>query len=140
MVKLSTGKTIRVNGYTITPYDVNHTVPAVGYLIQDRSGKSIFYTGDTGPSARTWEKLRNRKIDCLIIDVSFPNSLSGMALRSGHLTPELLLKEMARMQQKPEKICITHMKPQYYRTIKDELKDLGIKNLRILKDGDVIKV
>lgn len=140
LVKLSTGKSIHLNGYIITPYEVNHTVPAVGYLIQDSRGKRIFYTGDTGPSARTWEKLRNKTIDYLIIDVSFPNSLSGMALRSGHLTPELMMKEMARMQQKPQNVCITHIKPQYSRIIKDELKDLKIKNLRILKDGDTIRV
>jgi len=140
LVKLSTGKSIRVNSYTITPYEVNHTVPAVGYLVQDDKGKRFFYTGDTGPTAKTWEKLSNKKIDCLIIDVSFPNSLSGMALRSGHLTPELLIKEMAKMQQKPEKVYITHLKPQYFRVIKEELKDLGIKNLRILEDGDTIRV
>ena len=140
LVKLSTGKSIRVNSYTITPYEVNHTVPAVGYLVQDDKGKRFFYTGDTGPSARTWDKLSNKEIDCLIIDVSFPNSLSAMALRSGHLTPELLIKEMAKMQQKPEKVCITHLKPQYFKIIKDELKALGIKNLRILEDGDTIRV
>lgn len=140
LVKLSAGKQIRLNSYTITPYEVNHTVPAVGYLVQDNRGKRLFYTGDTGPSARTWEKLGNRKIDCLIIDVSFPNSLSAMAMRSGHLTPELLLKEMARMQQKPVQICVTHLKPQYFKMIKDELKELRIKNLRILRDGDTIRV
>jgi hypothetical protein len=63
-----------------------------------------------------------------------------MALRSSHLTPELLIKEMAKMQQKPDQLCITHLKPQYIRTIKDELKALGIKNLRILEDGDTIRV
>jgi ribonuclease BN (tRNA processing enzyme) len=119
---------------------MNHSVPAVGYLVQDSRGKKLFYTGDTGPSARTWEKLGNKKIDCLIIDVSFPNSLSGMALRSSHMTPELLVKEIAKMQQKPDQLCITHLKPQYLKIIKDELKDLGIKNLRILKDGDTIRV
>ncbi len=140
LVKLSAGKVVRVNDYTVTAYEVNHIVPAVGYLIQNRQGKRVFYTGDTGPSARTWEKLGNRKIDCLIIDVSFPNSMSGMALRSGHLTPELLMKEMARMQQKPVQICVTHLKPQYQKAIRDEVKDLNIKNLRILKDGDTIKI
>jgi cAMP phosphodiesterase len=140
LVKLSVGKSIRVNSYTITPYEVNHTVSAVGYLVQDEKSRRFFYTGDTGPSARTWEKLGNKKLNCLIIDVSFPNALSRMALRSGHLTPELLVKELAKMQQKPEQICITHLKPQYFKLIKDELKELGIRNLRILKDGDTIRI
>jgi len=63
-----------------------------------------------------------------------------MALRSGHLTPELLLKEIARMPQKPDKVYVTHLKPQYFRAIKGELKNCGIKNLRILEDGDTIRV
>jgi ribonuclease BN (tRNA processing enzyme) len=140
LVKLSAGKVIHLNSYHVTPFEVNHTVPAVGYLIQDGRGRRVFYTGDTGPSARTWEKIGNRKIDCLIIDVSFANAQSAMAMRSGHLTPELLLKEMARMQQKPGQICVTHLKPQYLGTIREELRDLGIKNLRILQDGDTIRV
>ncbi len=140
LVKLSTGKSIRVNSYTITPYEVNHTVSAVGYLVEDGKSRIFFYTGDTGPSARTWEKLGNKKLNCLIIDVSFPNALSAMALRSGHLTPELLVKELAKIQQKPEQLCITHLKPQYQGIIKNELKKLSLMHMRILKDGDTIRV
>jgi hypothetical protein len=51
-----------------------------------------------------------------------------------------LVKEMAKMQQRPEQICITHLKPQYLKIIKDELKNLELRNLRILKDGDTIRV
>lgn len=85
LVELKTGQSIRINGYTIVPYKVNHTVPAVGYLVEDGTGKRIFYTGDTGPSPNTWKKLINKKIHCLIIDVSFPSGMRELAIRTGHL-------------------------------------------------------
>ncbi len=140
LVSLKAAEPVIVDGYTITPYKVNHTVPAVGYLVEDMKGKSFFYTGDTGPTAGTWKKIKNRKLNCLIIDVSFPDSMRELAVRTGHLTPGLLQEEMGAFHQAPEHICITHPKPQYFRTIKKELEALGMKNLTILKDGDIIRI
>jgi ribonuclease BN (tRNA processing enzyme) len=140
LIKLKVGKPIKLNHYTVTPYEVNHTVPAVGYLVEDHKGKKFFYTGDTGPSAKTWQKMGDTLIHCLIIDVSFPDSMRDMAVRSGHLTPELLATEILKMRQRPEQICITHPKPQYFKTIKAELRNLGFKNLKVLEEGDTIRV
>ena len=33
---LKVSKSMKINDYTITPYGVNHSVPAVGYLIEDK--------------------------------------------------------------------------------------------------------
>jgi ribonuclease BN (tRNA processing enzyme) len=140
LVPVKAGETVILNGYTITPYRVNHTVPAVGYLVEDSKGKCFFYTGDTGPTAGTWIKIRNKKLNCLIIDVSFPNSMRELAIRTGHLTPELLREELDAFRQAPEQICITHPKPQYLKTIKKEIGALKMKNLSILKDGDIINI
>ena len=131
---------LSMNGYRITPYKVSHTVPAVGYLIQDRRSRGVFYTGDMGPSGDTWRKIGDARIDCLIIDVSLPNSLEGMAVKTGHLTPGLLHRELLKMSSPPKMICIAHIKPQYSKKIKEELKKLKIKDLRVLRDGDTIRV
>jgi cAMP phosphodiesterase len=139
LVGLKTGQSIEINGYTVVPYKVNHTVPAVGYLVEDGKGRRIFYTGDTGPSPNTWKKISNKKIHCLIIDVSFPNSMRELALRTGHLTPDLLKSELARIQPFPGRIFITHPKPQYFKAIKREVDGLKLSNIRILKDGDRIR-
>ncbi len=140
LFELKVGKSIGVNTYTITAYKVNHPVPAVGYLVEDKKEKRFFYTGDTGPSPKTWRKIGNKKIHCLIIDVSFPNSMRDMALRTGHLTPDLLEEEISGMPQIPDKIYITHPKPQYFKIIKAQIDKLKMKNIRILKEGDVIRV
>jgi ribonuclease BN (tRNA processing enzyme) len=140
LIELKVGKPININAYTITPYKVKHTVPAVGYLVEDKKERRFFYTGDTGPSTQTWRMIGNKLIHCLIIDVSFPDSMGNMAIRTGHLTPSLLKEEILKIEQRPDHIFITHPKPQYQRTIKAELDRLRIKNVRMLKDGDTILI
>jgi cAMP phosphodiesterase len=140
LVKLKNDKPIRINDYTITPYEVNHTVSAVGYLVEDKKKRRFFYTGDIGRSGKTWEKIGDRQIHCLIIDVSFPNNMEDVAIRTGHLTPHLLKEELLKVQHMPEFIYITHLKPQHFKTIKTELDRLKMKKLRLLRDGDTIRI
>ena len=139
-VELKIGRSLEMNGYTITPHKVNHTVPAVGYLVEDRKKRSFFYTGDMGPSSSLWKKIGDTKLHCLIIDVSFPNTLRKLALKTGHMTPELLGEELNKISHMPGQICIAHIKPQYLKEIQKELKSMKIINLRILKDGDLIRI
>lgn len=139
-IELKVGQTIKVNDCTVTPYEVNHSVPAAGYLLEDEGGKRFFYTGDTGPTGATWQKLGNKEIHCLIIEVSFPNRMEEIAIKSGHLTPKLLKRELSKIKYPPKRIYITHLKPQYYKTVKIELQKLHIKNLRLLRDGETIRI
>lgn len=138
--KINIGRPVKLNGYHITAYKVNHTVPAVGYLIEDKKGNRIFYTGDTGPTDKTWKKIGDRWINCLIIDVSFPNRMREMAIRTGHLTPDLLEEEIIKMRRLPEMIYITHPKPQYLKEILKEIRKLELKNIKMLKYKDIIRV
>ncbi len=139
-VRLRDATSISVNGYSISPYRVNHSVPAVGYLVEDRRGKRFFYTGDTGPTGATWKKIGDTQIDCVIIEVSFPDKMEKVALMTGHLTPRLLREEVLKMSRMPARIFVTHTKPQYYKTIKSELEGLRIRNLRLLRDGETIRI
>ena len=139
-VKLKVGRPIELNGYAITPLKVNHSVPAVGYLVEDQRGRRFFYTGDTGPVDATWEKIAARKIDCLIIEVSFPNRMGKIAIQTGHLTPQLLRKELLKMNHPPGRVLVTHLKPRYLQAIRTELQRLHIKNLRLLCDGETLRI
>jgi ribonuclease BN (tRNA processing enzyme) len=140
LIELKPGQSMKINDYTITPYEVNHTVPAVGYLVEDQRKRRFFYTGDTGPSDGTWKKVGEKRLQCLIIEVSFPNRMEEIAIKTGHLTPLLIKKELSKMKFIPEKIYITHMKPQFFSATKNEILKLGIKNLRLLWDGETIEV
>ncbi|HBR21083.1 MAG TPA: MBL fold metallo-hydrolase [Nitrospiraceae bacterium] len=139
-LEVKPGRQIEINGYKITAYRVNHSVPATGYIIQDRRGERLLYTGDTGPTTAIWKEAGRTKIDRAIIEVSFPNRMEALAIATGHLTPKLLRKELEKIKIPPDKILITHPKPQHLKTIRSEIKKLGIPNIKILKDGEVINI
>ena len=140
MIPIRAERPHRIDGYTVTPYKVNHSVPAVGYLVEDRKKRRFFYTGDTGPTDGTWERMGTEPIHCLIIEVSFPNRMRDIAIMTGHLTPSLLEREFEKMRVIPDRTYITHLKPQFYKAIHAELRPLGIKNLTLLKRGEIIRV
>jgi cAMP phosphodiesterase len=140
LIGLKVGFSLKLNHYTITPYKVNHPVPAVGYLTEDQKGRRFFYTGDTGPTTRTWQEIGNKKIHSLIIDVSFPNSMRNMAVTTGHLTPELLREELKKIPEMPDHVYITHPKPQYFTKIRKEFNALKMKNIKILREKDIVTI
>ena len=110
-------------------------VPAYGYLVEDKNGHSVVYTGDSGPTEAIWNRMKGHQVKVLIVEVSFPNSQRKLAQISGHLTPALLKKEIQKMPVRPEKIYICHPKPVYRRTIEKELAGLKGVSLEILEDG-----
>ncbi|OGP56631.1 MAG: hypothetical protein A2162_10605 [Deltaproteobacteria bacterium RBG_13_52_11b] len=140
LVALKATTSIRMDPYTVTPYPVNHSVPAVGYLVEDKRKRRFFYTGDTGPSGSTWESIGGRQVHCLIIEVSLPNRMGDMAIKTGHLTTRLLREELLKMRNMPERIYITHPKPQYFKTIKAELQKLHLSHLSMLREGQTIQI
>jgi len=141
MNTISAGRAFKINGHTVCAYRVNHTVPAVGYVISDKKGRSLLYTGDTGPTGEIWKTPSG--VNAVIVEVSFPNSMADLAIKTGHLTAKLLDRELAKMKVLPGQIFITHPKPQYIKQITKEIKDISLKTkkkIRILKSGDVYEV
>jgi cAMP phosphodiesterase len=134
-------RTTRINSLDILPIPVNHTVPTVGLLVDN--GKSAFaFTSDTYKTELFWEKIREHKrLKALIIECSFPNRLEKTAKLTGHLTPNLLFKELSKLQRTDITIYVTHLKPIYRNEIINKLKKLS-KNLpiQILEDGMKIKI
>ena len=125
------------DGYILTAVPVHHTVPAVGYCVE-HAGRRLVYTGDTGPTDEIWRFASG--CDALIVEVSFPNSQESLALLTQHLCCSLLVKELAKMDQLPHRILITHPKPQYYQLIKDEIQQLGIEQVELLRDGTIYDI
>jgi ribonuclease BN (tRNA processing enzyme) len=140
LIELKSGQSTKIGKYTITPYPVNHSVPATGYLVEDEKRRRLFYTGDTGPTDHTWEEVGEKEIHCLLIETSFPNQMEDVAIKTGHLTPQLLKEELLKMKHPPKKIYITHIKPQYLNKIKAQLQKLNIQNLRLLREEETLTV
>jgi hypothetical protein len=66
--------------------------------------------------------------------------MAKRAMRTGHLTPELLGGELSKMKNMPDRIYVTHAKPQYLKSISSELRGLRINHLRLLKAGESIEL
>lgn len=139
--EISSADAFEVRDYRIYMTRVHHaSVPAYGYMIEDRSGDVMVYTGDTGPTEEIWKRMEGRRVKLLITEVSFPNEMLNLALTSGHLTPSLLEAEIRKMPVIPEKICITHLKPYYKDVIVTELAGLPGPELLVLEDGMTLSV
>ena len=126
------GEPLRRNGHTIVAYPVNHSVPTVAYRIES-DGTSLLYTGDTGPTDLIWQVAGDLAV--LIVEISFPNMLKELALKTGHLTAELLAFELAKLPIMPHRTLICHLKPQHEDLIRAEVTALAIPGLEILRDG-----
>ena len=131
---------VTIEEYTVVMEKVHHTVPAYGFIVENGGKKALAYAGDTGPTDRLWEKMAVHDVKCLIVEASFPNRLEKLALASGHLTPSLLEKEIAKMPSRLPKIYVMHLKPQYLSEIEIEIEALGHENIDFLKEGEVITV
>lgn len=131
------GAVNHISDYEITAIPVNHTVPAVGYLVS-KDGKKLLYSGDTGPTDLIWEYANG--IDAMIVEVSFPNEMEPLALLTKHLTCSLLKTELTKITTLPKRIFITHPKPQYYDIIKAEIAALGLDRIELLSDGTVFEL
>ena len=112
----------RIESYSILAVPVNHSVPTVGFQVTSSDGKTVFYTGDTGPGlADCWEHVSPH---LLIAEVTAPNRYEEFAIRVGHLTPNLLRQELIGFQKikgyLPEVVLI-HMNPSEEEEIKGEI-------------------
>ncbi len=134
------GKRTLVDGFHVTMERVDHTVPAYGMIVEDPDGDVIAYTGDTGPTNRFWKRLNRARVRALIVETSFPNRMEDLALISGHLTPALLAKEIAKMRPAPPAILLMHTKPQYLSEIERDVRALGNGSIRFLMEGETFSV
>ena len=138
--EIKNGEPFHVGGYSITATPVNHAVPAYGYLVSNASSEAFLYTGDTGPTDAIWERTAGHRVKLLIVEVSFPNELEHLALASGHLTPLLLGRELAKMPAIPERIFVTHLKPFHRDAIAAQLRQLSGFSVRILDDENELSI
>lgn len=132
-------QTFKLEGYSITPVKVQHPNDAMGFIIE-KANTAILFTMDTAATDRIWEVAREHKnIKAIFTEVSFPNTLKGVAKASDHHTPNTMKVEIQKMP--PEvPIILTHLKPNFRDVILEELVLLNEKRLRVLeKDGEVFE-
>lgn len=124
----------QVGDVWVTPVSVEHTVPTAGFLIHD--GETGFvYSGDTGPTDRIWRLARDmRGLKAIIVETAFPNRLHALARVSGHLTPDMLRREIDKMPADVP-IWVYHIKPQLFQETAEELANIDPTRIHTLEQG-----
>lgn len=124
----------------VTPILVNHTVETVGFIIQDDETAWI-YSGDTYVTEDIWKvaaQIPNLK--GVFIEVSFPDSMMDIAIRSKHLTPTLLAREYRKIGKPDLPLYVYHMKPALREQIIHEILQLDIPHIVVLEEGQELKL
>jgi phosphoribosyl 1,2-cyclic phosphodiesterase len=128
-----------IEGYEVMAVPVQHPLDGVGFEITSGDGKTLFYTGDTGPGLSSiWGKISPQLI---IADVTWPNSLADAARDAGHLCPEMLEKELIefrRLKGYLPRVVIIHLSPQHEPEIEKEIKEVAQKlgaSIEVAREG-----
>lgn len=130
LVDLEPETPVHVEDLRITPVQVDHTIVTFGYIVEDESC-AIVFGADSGPTNRIWEIARGiSHLKAAFIEATFPQELQEFALSMGHLTPDLIKKEIAKLPEHTS-IIATHIRPKYQEKIIDELKSLELPQLEI---------
>jgi ribonuclease BN (tRNA processing enzyme) len=117
---IEVGETVDLGGSGVTPIPASHTVPTVGFHLEN-SDASLAYCGDTTICDPLWEAMNAiANLKYLIIETAFDDAKLQLAERSGHLCPTLLAAELEKLKR-PAEIFISHMKPGLSDTIMQEI-------------------
>jgi len=90
-------------GFTLLSSPVRHTPQSIGFRIEDTSGSSVVYSGDTGYCEEIVDLAKDA--DLLILESSFPD---GQGVE-GHLTPSQAGEIAARAGA--TRLVLTHFYP-----------------------------
>jgi ribonuclease BN (tRNA processing enzyme) len=127
-----------IGNLSVQPVPVSHTVACVGYIIKENL-TGFLYTADTGLTERFWELAKDESgIEFIIADVSFPNRLEKLAIKSGHMTLSMLIHCLDRFGLRNMKVFITHMKPIFLKEILSDLAQLSSRRVKPLQQGSIL--
>jgi cAMP phosphodiesterase len=134
------GDTINIGHRDFHAVDVSHSVPSLGYTVQN-SGGVFAVSGDTKTNETLWPVLNAcDDLQVLIIEVSFPNERQELATEAGHYCPATMCRDLERLRHNPE-IWLTGMKPgEEERILSQVIEAAPDKNIRMLSRGTVITV
>lgn len=127
-----------LDGYVVRAVLVSHTIETCGFIVEGKSA-TLAYSGDTGPTDRFWDVLRETpKLRALLLEVSFPNEQRELAQISGHHTPETLGAELAKLgvERADLPVMLYHIKPVFQARVERELAKIRGRNLQVCQLGD----
>ncbi len=126
---------VMLEGLRIMPVPVDHVVPTLGFVISD-DHSTIVIASDTAPTEDLWRTANaTPHLAAVFLEASFPNAMAELAAAAKHLTPTLFGDEVRKLS-KPVPAIAVHLKARHRDQVVDELKALGLPNVRIGRFGE----
>jgi cAMP phosphodiesterase len=131
---IESGQTVSVGKYRVTPVELDHLVPTLGFVVSD-GASSIAVVSDTSPTDAIWDVINSASnLKACFLECSFPNSMDWLAVKSMHLTPAKFEGEVRKLKRDVPVIAV-HIKPAYRSAVLAELQSLGLPNVQIGEPG-----
>jgi ribonuclease BN (tRNA processing enzyme) len=109
--EIQVGQVLQINNKQIEALPAIHTVAAAGYAVTGNQACWVF-TGDTERNPAFWQRINELEVSMLVIETAFSRRESQLAVKSLHLSPDVLACELDFIAAgKRYPIYITHTKP-----------------------------
>jgi cAMP phosphodiesterase len=132
--EIESGRTVVVGKFRVTPIELNHVVPTLGFVVSDESS-SFAVVSDTAPTEDIWNAINSTpNLKGCFLEASFPDEMDWLAIKSMHLTPTKFKGEVGKMKRDVPVIAV-HIKPTFRSSVLAELQSLGLPNLEIGEPG-----
>src|SRR4030043_1729877 len=115
-----------IQGYDVLPVQMQHAVPCLGFQVTSNDGKSLFYTGDTGPGLAGCRQQESPQL--LMIEVSGINKSQDFLKSVGHLSAGLLKEELIQFRQIKgylSRVVVIHIPPQFQKEVVQEVEEVA---------------
>mgnify|MGYP003385432930 CR=1 FL=1 len=120
--EIHVGQPVKIGHKQIEALPAAHTVPAVGYAVTEYQACWVF-SGDTERNPAFWQRINQLEVNMLVIETAFSSRESELAVRSRHLSPDVLASELDCIAaDKKYPIYITHTKPAETELIMSEIQ------------------
>jgi ribonuclease BN (tRNA processing enzyme) len=127
----------RIAHLNVTAVPVNHIVPTVGLVVSDGQS-TVAFSSDTSETDLFWELINKLpRMDALLVETSFPDSMAKLAEVSRHFTPASLERDLRKLNHNGLDILAVHIKPAYRELVIEELKALKHPGLGVMEPGKV---
>lgn len=135
--EMNPGEVYELEGKKFEMIAVDHIVPSAAYYVSD-GDQAFSFSSDTGPNQSLWKALNaHPKLDLLIVETAFPNSMAELGRLAKHYCPDTLAEDLKKLKHRPE-IYITHLKPAWEDVVFEELRNqIPDRNLHRLFGGEL---
>jgi ribonuclease BN (tRNA processing enzyme) len=125
--------------FHVAAFEVDHTVPTVGYAVNDNEDTVVLVT-DTAPVPAVMSMLAQvPQLRAVFLEASFPSDLAQLAEVTKHHTASQFLAA-ARQFPPAVRVFAVHVKPRHVEAITAEVRAAGLPNVGVAVPGQVVEV